>query len=45
VLKYRLYDVDRIINRTLVYGLLSPLLGALYAGVVLVLGRRSAHRR
>ena len=38
ILKYRLYDIDRIINRTLVYGLLTALLGATYAGVVLILG-------
>jgi hypothetical protein len=36
--KYRLYDIDRIINRTLVYGLLTALLGSIYAAAVLVLG-------
>jgi hypothetical protein len=39
VLRYRLYDIDRLINRTLVYGLLTALLGGIYAGVVLVLGQ------
>jgi hypothetical protein len=39
VVRYRLYDIDRIINRTLVYGLLTTLLGAIYAGTVLVLGQ------
>jgi hypothetical protein len=39
VLRYRLYDIDQLINRTLVYGLLTALLGAVYAAVVLVLGQ------
>jgi hypothetical protein len=34
VLKYRLYDVDVIINRTVVYGILTALLALLYVGVV-----------
>jgi hypothetical protein len=38
VLRYRLYDIDRLINRTLVYGLLTAILGLVYAGAVLLLG-------
>jgi hypothetical protein len=36
VLKYRLYDIDIIINRTLVYGVLSLLLGLIYFGAVVL---------
>ena len=39
VLRYRLYDLDRIISRTLAYGLVTLLLGGGYAAVVLLLGR------
>ena len=37
VLKYRLYDIDLIINRTLVYGSLTVTLVALYFGGIVVL--------
>ena len=39
VLKYRLFDIDRLINRTLVYGLLTAILGLGYVGAVLVLSQ------
>jgi hypothetical protein len=34
ILRYRLWDVDVLINKTLVYGLLTGILAAIYAGCV-----------
>ncbi|HEX2646134.1 MAG TPA: hypothetical protein VHO95_02805, partial [Candidatus Dormibacteraeota bacterium] len=39
ILRYHLYDIDLIINRTLVYGILTAILGAVYAAVVTLLNR------
>jgi hypothetical protein len=39
ILRYRLYDIDIVINRTLVYGPLTATLVALYFGGIVVLQR------
>jgi hypothetical protein len=39
ILKYRLYDIDRIISRTLAYTILTGLLVGIYAGLVLLATR------
>ena len=39
ILRYRLWDIDRLVNRTVVYGLVTVILGGAYALGVLVLGQ------
>ena len=39
ILHYRLYDIDRLISRALVYASLTVILGLCYAGLVLALGQ------
>jgi hypothetical protein len=36
ILRYRLYDIDLLINRTLVYGVLTLLLGLIYFGAIVL---------
>ena len=39
ILKYRLYDIDRLISRTLAYAIVTGLLVGAYAGLVLLATR------
>lgn len=35
ILRYRLWDIDALINKALVYGLLTGILAAVYAGLII----------
>ena len=38
IMKYRLFDIDVIVNRSITYGLLALFIGVIYVGVVVGLG-------
>ena len=45
ILRHRLFDIDVIISRAVVYGLLSAAATGVYAGIVLGIGTFVGHRR
>jgi len=45
ILKYRLYDIDVVINKTLVYGLLAAFITAVYVAIVVGIGTAIGSRR
>jgi signal transduction histidine kinase len=45
IMKYRLYDIDVVINKTLVYGLLAAFITAVYVGFVVGIGQAIGSKR
>jgi signal transduction histidine kinase len=45
ILKYRLYDIDVVINKTLVYALLAGFITAVYVGIVVGIGQAVGSKR
>ena len=45
ILRYRLYDIDLVINKTVVFAVLAGFITAVYAGVVVGLRSTAASRR
>jgi hypothetical protein len=45
ILRYRLYDIDRIISRTLAFVLVTLLLGLIYTSLVVILGQLAGRDR
>jgi hypothetical protein len=45
VMKYRLYDIDVVINKTLVYGLLAAFITAVYVAIVVGIGQAIGSKR
>jgi signal transduction histidine kinase len=45
LLKYHLYDIDIVINKTLVYGLLAAFITAVYVGIVVGIGTAVGSKR
>jgi signal transduction histidine kinase len=45
ILKYRLYDIDVVINKTLVYGLLAAFITAVYVAIVVGIGTAIGSKR